>query len=134
MTDDVGTWIIAGLELAGALGIAAFWATWLRATHDEEWLPEGYVQHERAFLPADGVLAILLATSAILLVSNQPLGWVLSLVSAGMLAFLGLLDAAYFWQTGLFASHRGGVANAAVVFGVLALAAVLVAAFLSRGG
>lgn len=133
MTDDPGTWIVAGLELAAALGIVVFWTLWCRATHDEEWLPEGYVQHERAFLPADGALAVLLATSAVLLVTNQPLGWALSLVSAGMLAFLGLLDAAYFWQTGLFARDRGGVANAAVVAAVLSLAAVLVAAFVSRG-
>jgi hypothetical protein len=39
--------------------------------------------------------------------------------------FLGIIDAAYFWQTGLFARERGGVANAVVVAGVLALAVVL---------
>ena len=134
MTTDARTWIVAGLELAAALGIVAFWTTWCRTTHDEEWLPQGYVQHERAFLLADGVLAILLAASAVLLVTSEPLGWALCLVCAGMLAFLGLLDAAYFWQTGLFARDRGGVTNGAVVAGVLLLAVVLVAAFLSRGG
>ena len=132
MTDGGGTWIIAGLELASALGIVVFWTTWYRATHDEEWLPAGYVQHARSFLPADALLALLLVASAVLLVTNQPLGWALSLVCAGMLAFLGLLDAAYFWQTGLFARDRGGVANAAVVVAVLTLAVVLVAAFVSR--
>ena len=134
MTVDGGIWIVACLQLAAALGIAAFWATWCRARHDEEWLPEGYVQHERSFLPADALLAVLLVVSAVLLVTNQPLGWALSLVCAGMLAFLGLLDAAYFWQVGLFARDRGGVANAAVVVAVLTLAVVLVAAFVSRTG
>ena len=43
-----------------------------------------------------------------------------------MLAFLGIVDAAYFWQTGLFARARGGVANAAVVIAVLALSVVLI--------
>lgn len=134
MTGDGGTWIIAGLELAAALGIAVFWTTWCGAKHDEEWLPEGYVQRERAFLPADTALAVLLVASAVLLVTDQPLGRTLSLVCAGMLAFLGLLDAAYFWKTGLFARNRGGVANAAVVVAVLTLAALLVAAFASRAG
>jgi hypothetical protein len=44
-----------------------------------------------------------------------------------MLAFLGLVDAAYFWKTGLFARDKGGRVNIAVVAGVLGLAAVLVA-------
>ena len=61
--------------------------------------------------------------------TGQPLGRSLSLVCAGMLAFLGVIDAAYFWQTGLFARRRGGVANAAVVAAVLALAVVLVFVF-----
>jgi hypothetical protein len=134
MTGEAVTWVVAGLELAAALGIAAFWMTWFREKHDEEWLPEGYVQHERVFVFPDSVLAVLLVASAILLVTDQPLGWALSLVCAGMLAFLGLLDAAYFWQVGLFARDRGGFANAAVVVAVLTLAVVLVAAFVSRTG
>ena len=129
MTSDAGTWVVAGLEVAAALGIAVFWVTWFREAHDEEWLPEGYVQHERVFVFPDSVLALLLVASAILLVTGQPLGRPLSLVCAGMLAFLGLIDAAYFWQTGLFARERGGVANAAVVVGVLGLTLVLVCVF-----
>jgi hypothetical protein len=46
-----------------------------------------------------------------------------------MLAFLGIIDAAYFWQTGLFARHRGGLGNATLVVGILALAAVLLVLF-----
>lgn len=129
MTDDASTMVAAGLEVVTALGIAAFWITWFREAHDEEWLPEGYVQHERAFVFPDTVLAVLLVVSAALLVAGQPLGRSLSLVCAGMLAFLGVIDAAYFWQTGLFARPRGGVANAAVVVAVLALGVVLVVVF-----
>jgi len=129
MTGAAGTWVVAGLEVATALGILAFWVTWFRQGHDEDWLPEGYVQHERVFAFPDAVLAVLLLASAILLVTGQPLGRSLSLVCAGMLAFLGVIDAAYFWQTGLFARRRGGVANAAVVVALLALAVVLVFVF-----
>jgi hypothetical protein len=126
MTADVGTWVVAGLEVLAAAGIAVFWAVWLREPHSQEWLPPGHVTHERAFVVPDAVLALLLVVSAALLVGGQPLGRSLSLVCAGMLAFLGLVDAAYFWQTGLFARDKGGLVNAAVVAGVLGLAVVLV--------
>jgi hypothetical protein len=132
MTGEAGTWVVAGLELAAALGIGAFWMTWFREKHGEEWLPEGYVQHERVFVFPDSALALLLVASAILLVTDHPLGRSLSLVCAGMLAFLGILDAAYFWQTGLFARERGGGLNAAVVVAMLTLAVVLVVFFISQ--
>jgi len=125
MNGDIGTWIIVGLEVTAAIVIALFWVTWFREEHDQDWLPSGYVQHERVFVFPDAVLALLLVLSAGLLVAEEPLGRSLSLVCAGMLAFLGIIDAAYFWQTGLFARERGGVANAVVVAGVLALAVVL---------
>ena len=129
MTAEVGVLVIAGLELAAALGIAVFWATWFRGSHGQDWLPEGYAQHERVFVFPDTVLALLLVASAVLLVTHQPLGRALALVCAGMLLFLGIIDAAYFWQTGLFARRRGGVANAAVVVAVLALSLVLIFVF-----
>ena len=129
MSSDLAIWIIAGLEIVAAMGIAAFWITWSREEHDQEWLPSGYVQHERVFVFPDAVLAVLLAVSAVLLVAGEPLGRSLSLVCAGMLAFLGIIDAAYFWQTGLFARERGGIASAAVVIGVLTLSVVLAAWF-----
>lgn len=129
MTDDVGIWIAAGLEVAAAVAIAAFWVAWFRDVHDQEWLPTGYVQHERAFVLPDAVLAVTLLASATLLVTGEPLGRSLSLVCAGMLAFLGIVDAAYFWQTGLLARRRGGLGNAAVVTGVLVLSAVLLFLF-----
>jgi hypothetical protein len=128
VTGAIPVGIVAGLEVLAAAAIVAFWVTWLRQGHDEDWLPPGYVEHERAFLLPDGLLAALLVVSAVLLVGGQPLGRTLSLVCAGMLAFLGLLDAAYFWRTGLFARERGGLVNALVVAGVLILSALLVVA------
>jgi hypothetical protein len=129
MTDDPAVLTVAALELLAAVGIAAFWVTWFREDHSQAWLPSGYVQHERVFVFPDALLAVLLVVSAGLLVAGEPLGRSLSLVCAGMLGFLGIIDAAYFWQTGLFARKRGGVANAAVVIGVLALGVLLLALF-----
>jgi hypothetical protein len=129
MTSDAGIWVVAGLEVVAAVGIAVFWFTWFREEHDQPWLPAGYVQHERVFVFPDAVLAALLVVSAGLLVAEEPLGRSLSLLCAGMLAFLGILDGAYFWQTALFARDRGGVTNAAVVVAVLALSVLLLAVF-----
>ena len=129
MTDDPAVLTVAALELLAAVGIAAFWVTWFREDHGQAWLPPGYVQHERVFVFPDALLAVLLVVSAGLLVAGEPLGHSLSLVCAGMLAFLGIIDGAYFWQTGLFARERGGVANAAVVIGVLALSVLLLVFF-----
>lgn len=124
---DAGTLTVAGLQVAAALGITAFWVTWLRAEHAEPWLPPGYVQHERAFVWADGLLAILLVVSSVLLLAGAPAGHAVGLVCAGMLTFLGVLDAAYFAREGMFAPERGGWGNALVVTAVLGLAFVLFA-------
>jgi hypothetical protein len=126
---DASTWVIAALELVAALAIAGFWATWWREPHDEPWLPAGYREHEEVFVVPDAVLALVLVASAVLLVLGEPLGRSLALVAAGMLAFLGLIDLAYFARHGLFARERGGLRNGAIVLGVLVLAAILIVRF-----
>lgn len=125
MTDEVATWLIAAWQTITALGIAAFWLTWFREEHAEPWLPQGYVEHERVFVFPDSVLALLLAASAVLQVAEEPVGASLALVCAGMLTFLGVIDAAYFAQHGMFARSRGGVINGGIIVSTLALAAVL---------
>ena len=130
MTNDAITWIVAGLEVIAALGIAGFWITWFREPHDEPWLPDGYVDHESPFVFSDTMLSIVLVAGAVLQVAEEPAGRSLGLIAAGMLAFLGVLDLAYFHRTGMFARERGGVANAGVVASVLALAVILVVRFL----
>jgi hypothetical protein len=123
------TWVIAALEVVAAIAIAAFWISWPREAHDEPWLPVGYVEHERVFVFPDTILALVLVSSAVLIVADEPLGRSLALVAAGMLAFLGVIDLAYFAQHGMFARERGGVINLGIVAGVLLLAAILVVRF-----
>jgi hypothetical protein len=127
VTSDAWTWLLAVLQVGTAIGIAVFWTTWLRADHDPSAFPEGYLLHERAFVVPDSVLALLLTVSALLTVFEQPLGPRVALVAAGMLLFLGLIDATYFALTGLFARARGGPGNAAIVGWMLFLAALLLA-------
>lgn len=125
MSEDPLVWVAAGLGLVTAAGIAAFWLTWFREPHTEAWLPRGYAEHERVFVYPDSILATLLVVSALLAVFDVPLGGSLSLVTAGMLLFLGVIDLAYFAQHGMFARERGGVVNAGIVVGVLVLSVLL---------
>jgi hypothetical protein len=129
VSSDVGLWVIAVLQVGTAIGITAFWIGWFRQEHDEPWLPVGYVNHERVFVFADSVLSVVLVASAALLVADRPLGASLALVAAGMLAFLGILDLAYFAQQRMFARDRGGIGNALIVVWVLLLAVILTVRF-----
>lgn len=126
MTDDAATWIVAALQVVAAVAFAGFWLTWRREPHDEPWLPQGYVEHEEVFVFPDMLVALTLVASAAMLVLEEPLGASLALVAAGMLAFLGVIDLAYFAKHGMFAIEHGGVVNAGIVVGALLLAAILV--------
>jgi hypothetical protein len=129
MTDDAWIWVIATLQVVTALSIVAFWVTWFRTDHDQPWLPAGYEDHEAPFVVSDSALAVILVASAVLLVLDEPLGESLALIAGGMLAFLGLLDAAYFTRTGMFARARDGIANLALVVGVMTMGLLLIVSF-----
>lgn len=129
MNTDATTWAVAAWQVATAAGIVVFWSTWFRTPHAEPWQPVGYVEHERVFVFPDSLLAAILIASAALLVADKPVGQSLALVAAGMLTFLGVIDAAYFARHRLFARAAGGLVNAGLVVAVLALAAVLVARY-----
>jgi hypothetical protein len=120
VTDSAATWATAALMVLGAAIFALFWITWFRQPHDQPWLPAGYRDHETPFVFTDGLLALLLVAAAVLVVLEEPLGDSLALVAGGMLLFLGILDAAYFRRTGLFAREHEGWMNLAIVVAVLA--------------
>jgi len=120
VTDNAATWVTAGLMVLGALVFATFWITWFRQRHDQSWLPAGYREHESPFVFSDTLLALVLLAGAILLVLEEPLGESLALVAGGMLAFLSVLDAAYFWRTGMFAPEHEGYLNLAIVVAAFA--------------
>lgn len=120
MTDNPATWVTAGLMVLGALVFFAYWIIWFHQKHDQPWLPAGYREHESPFVFSDMMLALLLLATAVLLVLEEPIGESLALVAGGMLLFLGVLDAAYFWRTGLFAPEHEGYMNLAVVAAALA--------------
>jgi hypothetical protein len=126
VTVDTTTWVVAGLQLATAIGIVAFWAWWLRADHDRSWWPVGHYEHERVFVVPDSVLAAMLTVSAVLSVRGAAAGGQLALVAAGMMLFLGLIDGYYFARHNMYARERDGVGNALIVLWMIGFAAVLV--------
>lgn len=126
MNDPAMGFVLNGLQLATALGIAAFWIWWFRAKHDESWWPRGYRQHEQAFVVPDTVLAILLVASSSASIGNFALGSPLALVAAGMMLFLAIIDATYFAQQGMFAVERGGVGNALLVGWFFGLSLIMI--------
>lgn len=122
--------VTVALMLLTAVGIAAFWVTWLRDPQVEEWAPVGYLEHERPFVFPDAVMAALLAVSAGLLIAgNDEAGEPVALVAAGMLLFLGIIDGAYFAQNGLYHPSRGGVVNTGIVIATVTVAGLIVLSY-----
>jgi hypothetical protein len=125
VTTDAAVWAVAAVEVVAAGVIGVFWITWFRKDHDADWLPDGYADHEAPFVFSDSLLALLLVVAAVMQVLEDDLGRSLALVCAGMLAFLGILDAGYFVRTGMFARERDGASNLTIVVAVLGLALFL---------
>ena len=103
--------IVAIAQILMAAGMIHFWYKWFRTEHKEEWLPNGYEEHECVFVYPDMVLSILMITSAILLFTGNSFGEKLTLICGGMMLFLIIMDIAYFIQHGMFAKEKDGVKN-----------------------
>ncbi len=126
MSADTVTWAVALLQIAGAVGIIIFWAGFFRDKPHDEWLPPGFLEHESAFVYADSTIALLLVVSALLALFEHAAAAPVALVAAGMLLFLGIIDAAYMAQNGLFARERNGAVHFSIVASVLSMSAMLV--------
>jgi hypothetical protein len=95
------------LEILTGTGIILFWIAFftvgLAPTHP----PECYFAYEHAFPPPDIILSIALIASGILLLKGRPAGVKLSLISAGGLIFLGILDISFNLQNGVYLISTG---------------------------
>lgn len=129
MTSDALVWVTAAVQVVTAAGMATFWVSWFHEQHAEPWLPAGYEEHERVFVFPDSVCATVLVVSAVLAVLDRAWGATLGLVAAGMLTFLGVIDAAYYAQHQMYARERDGVINGGIVVAVLAVAVLLVVTY-----
>lgn len=122
--------IIAVLQLVTAAGIVHFWIKWFRTEHNEPWLPEGYIIHERCFVYPDTVMCVLLVCSAVLLLTKHPLGERLALVCGGMMLFLAILDTVYFIQNKMLSKDTGGTGNLGVIVPLLIMGLLMILRFI----
>ncbi len=129
MLEFIDVRIVAIAMLLVAVGTVQFWIKWFRTEHNEPWLPDGYVEHERCFLYPDSAMVALLVVSAVLLLFGNPLGERLALVSGGMVLFLAIIDVAYFAQHGMFAKAKGGKEHLGVVVPLLVMSLLLILRF-----
>ena len=106
MTDIKGLRIIAVLEFLTGVGLILFWIGFFTIGLAPENPPQCYYAYEHSFPLPDGLLAILLLAAGILLLLNNPLGSKLSLVAAGALVFLGLLDFSFNIQNGIYMTSK----------------------------
>ena len=93
---------IAILELVTGVGLILFWIGFFTIGLAPKNPPRGYLEYEHSFPLPDGLLAVLLLVAGTLLLLNIPLGINLSLVGAGALVFLGLLDFSFYIQNGVY--------------------------------
>jgi len=93
-------------HVATAVGLIGFWVTFFTVGLSPVDPPPGYVEFEHSFPLPDGLLAVGLAAAAWLLASGDPAtrarGRALSLVCAGGLYFLGVVDFSFNIQNGMY--------------------------------
>lgn len=94
--------LVASLEIVTAVGLILFWIAFFTVGLAPENPPACYFAYEHAFPLPDCLLAVLLLSAGVLLMKDKPIGYRLSLVSAGALMFLGLLDFSFNIQNGVY--------------------------------
>ena len=97
-----GLTTIAILELLTGVGLILFWIGFFTIGLAPKNPPKGYMEYEHSFPLPDGLLAVLLLVAGTLLLLNNPLGSHLSLIAAGALLFLGVLDFSFNIQNGVY--------------------------------
>lgn len=102
MMETKGLKTIAVLELLTGVGLILFWIGFFTIGLAPKNPPPCYFAYEHSFPLPDIVLAIVLLAAGILLLSGNPRGRKFSLVAAGALIFLGLLDFSFNIQNGVY--------------------------------
>ena len=107
--------LVSALEIVTGAGILLFWIAFFTVGLAPEKPPAGYFAYEYSFPLPDGLLSVLLVVTGILLMKNKKAGMPLSLVAAGALIFLGLLDFSFNIQNGVYAASYLDLAINAVI-------------------
>jgi hypothetical protein len=96
--------LISALEIVTGAGIILFWVAFFTVGMAPDPAPAGYFAYEHSFPLPDGLMSILLIIAGILLLKDKRPAMVMSLVAAGALIFLGLLDFSFNLQNGVYAT------------------------------
>jgi hypothetical protein len=104
MAKEINYRLIASLQIVTAVGLFLFWIAFFTVGMAPDKPPACYFAYEHAFPLPDGLLAVLLLVTGIMLMKNSPAASKLSLVGAGALMFLGVLDFGFNIQNGIYAA------------------------------
>ena len=94
--------VMAWLMILTGAGIILFWIAFFTVNLVPENAPPCYRAFEHAFPPPDGLLALGLIAAGVLTLRGRPAGRTLSLVCAGGLLFLGVIDISFNLQNGIY--------------------------------
>jgi len=102
MVKDDKRRLIASLEIVTSVGLILFWLAFFTVGLAPDKAPPCYYAYEHSFPLPDTLLAILLLVAGDRLLRSRPGGRALSLIAAGALVFLGLLDFSFNLQNGIY--------------------------------
>jgi hypothetical protein len=102
MAKEINNRLIASLQIVTAAGLILFWIAFFTVGMAPDNPPACYFAYEHAFPLPDGLLAVLLLVTGIMLMKNSPAALKLSLVASGALMFLGVLDFGFNIQNGVY--------------------------------
>jgi hypothetical protein len=102
MIEVKGLKTIAVLELLTGIWFILFWIGFFTIGLAPENPPQCYFAYEHSFPLPDIILSIAILASGMLLLKNRESGRALSLVCAGGLIFLGILDFSFNIQNGVY--------------------------------
>jgi hypothetical protein len=94
--------LIASLEIVTGVGLILFWIAFFTIGLAPEKPPACYFAYEHSFPLPDSLLAVLLLLAGIQLMRDRKPGYSLSLVAAGALMFLGILDFSFNILNGVY--------------------------------
>jgi len=100
MDKELNYRLIASLQIVTAVGLILYWLAFFTVSLAPLNPPDCYFAYEHAFPLPDGLLSALLLIAGIIMMKNNPTALKLSLVAAGGLMFLGLLDFSFNIQNG----------------------------------
>jgi len=116
---------LAILQIITSLGLILFWIGFFTIGLAPANTPECYFAYEHSFPLPDIILAGAMLAAGLMLLKEKGPGRALSLVCAGSLIFLGVLDFSFNIQNGVYAVSIGDMISNGfinlwcVVFGVL---------------